>query len=93
MNKFVNQLNLCALEIMSLKMLLAILPEALSWQSFNFKWINFFLKQRAKIYFDAKAIPKLSIYKTNRDLCLGMIPLFCELLFYKHFANKFQNSF
>jgi hypothetical protein len=50
MNKFVNQLNHCALEIMSLEMLLAILPEALSWQSFNFKWI-FFSKTKSQDLF------------------------------------------
>jgi hypothetical protein len=41
MNKFVNQLNHCALEIMSLEMLLAILPEALSWQPLLYS--NYFI--------------------------------------------------
>jgi hypothetical protein len=52
-----------------------------------------FPKQRAKIYFDPKGFSKLSISKTYRDLYLGMIPMFCEPLFYKHFANGLQTPF
>jgi hypothetical protein len=88
MNKIVNQHNLCAIRIMPLKLLLAILQNRYLGNPSYFKWFDFIQKPIAKIYFDTKVFPIYLFIKLMGIYRLVWSHYFPSTTFYKTFDQR-----